>query len=85
MSESIITKKNTKRRLKNESEWKANKRKQLRQSGKTYVNSKGEQARAKECNVRKHCNGKSIFKCTAKISRERQSVIFQHFWELTDA
>ena len=72
------------KRRRNEADWKCNARKRLRQAGKEYTDSKGNQQKARKCNSRKQCNGNCIFKCTEKIDSERQIVIFEHFWQLPD-
>lgn len=52
----------SKKRTRNEDQWKKNIRKRQRQSGKEYTDSKGNIQRKREIKTRKDCNGKCKFR-----------------------
>jgi len=76
--------KKSRKRQRNEKNWKRDVRKRLRQSGVAYVDSKGNSQPAHQVNSRKQCDGVCKFKCTEKVTAERQSLLFERFWKLSD-
>lgn len=63
--------------------WKRTILKNLRQSGRPYINSSGYLVDAKS--VEEPCNDNCGKKCRYKISEDQRQVIFDHFWTLNDA
>jgi hypothetical protein len=84
-NENATLNKKSRKRQRNKENWKCNMRKKLRQSGGAYVDSNGNSQAAHQVNKRKHCGGTCRFHCTEKITVERQSLLFEHFWKLSDA
>ena len=70
------------KRSRNQTDWKQNVRKRLRQSGKSYVDYKGRNKSAKK--VQADCIGLCKFKCTTKISSSDRKKIFESYWSLND-
>jgi hypothetical protein len=71
------------RGIRNISLWKQNIRKRNRQSGKSYINSKGGMERARSVQQRRSCV-QCKFKCTAKITEDMKSEIHSSFWSMSD-
>ena len=63
--------------------WKCNIRKKLRQSGKQYINSRGNVQEARSVKTKKDCS-KCKFKCSLNISEKDRSDIFKEFWSIND-
>lgn len=74
----------SRKRTRNEDQWKKNIRKRQRQSGKEYKDSKGNIQRKREIKNRKDCNGKCKFRCSLNITSEERDLIFTKFWNLSD-
>lgn len=74
----------TRKRKRNPNEWKGEKRKQLRQSGQSYVTVRGELQPEKSLQKCKVDHLKCRFKCSQKISDERRTCIHQQHWSLCD-
>jgi hypothetical protein len=71
------------KRSRNQTDWKQNVRKRLRQSGKSYVDYKGRNKSAKK--VQADCIGLCKFKCTTKISSSDRKKLFESYWSLNDS
>ena len=63
-------------------EWKANKRKKLRNQGKQYISKTGKTIAQKS--VKKKDCSKCRFKCSLKVSEEERTQLFTLYWELGD-
>lgn len=74
-------KQKTRKRLINQDNWKRNKIKTLRNSGKAYTDWKGKNRPEKK--IKAPCRNCRL-KCTEKISEEQRNIIFKAFWELKD-
>lgn len=74
----------SRKRKKNEAEWKQNVRKRRRQSGMEYISSRGQSRRARELKTTKDCRGNCRFKCSQHFTQDRREEIFREFWSLTD-
>ena len=83
-------KKSVRKRKRNPTEWKANKRKSLCQAGKEYLSRRGKLVPAKTVRKSKNksnCNSKSCltkcrFFCERKISESERESIFKHYYKL---
>ena len=64
--------------------WKQAIRKNKRQSGEEYVNSKGKLTRARSVNARPTCYS-CRFKCCEKVSTEQRTDIHSAFWAMSDS
>lgn len=71
----------TRKRCKNEHEWKRNKIKKLRNSGKPYTNWRGNSR--PERALKSSCE-KCRLKCPEKVSIEQRNEIFKNFWGMED-
>lgn len=70
---------NVKKRSRNPQNWIANQRKQARQNGQSYINSKGKVIEKK--NIKNQiCNCK--YKCNLNISKEEREIVFQNYYKL---
>jgi len=74
----------SRKRNRNPSEWKGEKRKQLRQSGQSYTTKRGKLQPERSVQQCKVDHFKCRFKCSQKISDEQRSVIHQQHWSLSD-
>jgi len=72
------------KRKRDPSEWKGEKRKQLRQSGQSYTSVRGKLHPEKSLKKCKFDHFKCRFQCSQKISDEQRSVIHQQHWSLSD-
>lgn len=70
------------RRPRNPEKWACNQRKQLRNSGQTYRNSKGNWVEGKK--MRESCGLTCRSKCMGRISEEDRQRAFETFWGLGD-
>lgn len=70
------------RRTRHPENWACNKRKSLRNSGQTYLNSKGRVVAAKE--MRESCGTACRSKCITKITEEDRQRAFNTYWGLGD-
>lgn len=70
------------RRPRKPEEWACNKRKTLRNSGKTYLNSKGKVVQAKQ--MQESCGESCRNRCINKVSEEDRQRTFDNFWALGD-
>ena len=73
----------TRKRKRDPSSWKSNIRKQQRQSGKRYVNSRGNVTEARSVKTKKDCS-KCKFKCSLNISDRDRLNVFNEFWAQND-
>ncbi|XP_062530462.1 uncharacterized protein LOC105841614 [Bombyx mori] len=65
-------------------EWKKNKAKLLRNSGKAYLSSSKSKKLMKERELKPTCNDKCKLKCFNKISEEKRQIIFSNYWKMAD-
>lgn len=65
-------------------EWRKNKAKLLRNSGKAYTSTSKSQKQMKERQIKPTCNEKCKLKCYNKISEEKRKLIFKNYWKLGD-
>lgn len=70
------------RRTRHPENWACNKRKTLRNSGQTYLNSKGKMVDAKQ--MRESCGTTCRSKCITKITEEDRQRAFDIYWGLGD-
>ncbi|GFO11281.1 hypothetical protein PoB_003778600 [Plakobranchus ocellatus] len=70
------------KRHRNEMEWKRTVRKRFRNSGKSYVSSRGKAILAKA--MKPPCVESCALKCTQKFSEEERQSIFEDFWRQGD-
>lgn len=83
-TEDIVGKKNLVRKRKiNNDEWKQNKRKKLRQSGKEYISAKGTVKREKSTRA-EGCLKNCTFSCKEIFDNDFRQNINKHFWKLSD-
>ena len=73
----------TRKRSCDPNSWKCNIRKKLMQSGKRYINSRGNVQEARSVKTKKDCS-KCKFKCSLNISEKDRSDIFKEFWSIND-
>lgn len=75
---------NSKKRKRNQGEWKKTLAKKLRNSGQEYYSlNNGKLQKAKK--MLKPCNAETCrFKCLAKFSEEERQILFKKFWVLGD-
>ena len=73
-------KKRSRKRKAHPENWKKNVRKQLRLSGKEYINAKGQKVDARS--LKPHNCQKCRYKCGEKISEVERTNIFKTFWSL---
>ncbi|KAJ8914399.1 hypothetical protein NQ315_017493 [Exocentrus adspersus] len=71
-------KRRTRKRLRNENEWRRNKIKRLRNSGKMYKNWKNNLVSARK--MRGPCT--CILKCSTKFTEENRKIVFDQYWGL---
>lgn len=69
-----------KKRVRNEDNWLKNKKKKLKNSGKSYVTKSGRSIEARK--MKAPCSEKCVQKCSTKISDEQRNIIFNEFWAL---
>lgn len=77
--ETAVAKKG-KKRIRNESAWIKNVRKQQRNSGKQYVSRNGKTIAEKS--IKPPCPEKCRQKCRNKITEEQRKEIFKDYWGL---
>lgn len=70
------------RRPRRPEEWACNKRKTLRNTGKTYLNSKGKVVQAKQ--MQESCGESCRSKCISKVSEEDRQRAFDIYWGFGD-
>lgn len=73
----------SRKRKRHPQKWKKNVLKACRQSGKEYIDKKGNLMRSKEVQ-KKLCSAKCPYKCVSIINVKNQEEIHSHFWRLTD-
>ncbi|XP_028418647.1 uncharacterized protein LOC114544116 [Dendronephthya gigantea] len=73
----------TRKRQRNPASWKRNIRKNKRQSGEKYINSRGNEQAARSVKTKKDCS-KCKFKCSSNVTVEDRSAIFNEFWKMSD-
>ena len=73
----------TRKRKRDPSTWKCNVRKTLRQSGKEYINSRGNLQQARSVKTKKDCST-CKFKCSANFSENDRVQIFKEFGNMND-
>ena len=71
------------RGIRNIGAWKKNVRKMRKQTGKSYINSKGLQQRARSSKYRQSC-ANCKFKCTEKITEATCMEMHENFWAMSD-
>lgn len=77
-------KKNSRKRKRNVKSWKLNIRKEKREHGKEYCNTKGKVMKRRD--VRNEtCRPNCCFKCTEKITEVDRKLIHRQFWQLSDS
>lgn len=81
-SASDLKKPSNPRRPRKPDTWACNKRKSLRNSGQTYLNSKGKLVDAKQ--MRESCGEWCRSKCITKISEQDRQEAFDYYWGLGD-
>ena len=74
----------SRKRKRNESDWKKNVRKRKRQSGLEYHDALGRKQRKREVKTKKDCQGKCKFHCSTNITSDERQALFTEFWNLTD-
>ncbi|XP_052278769.1 uncharacterized protein LOC127877153 [Dreissena polymorpha] len=79
-SDDQTIRKGTRKRQRNEVNWKRNITKRRKNSGQSYVSSSGKIKRAKK--VKNGCGQNCRKKCHSKISPEQREAIFDEFWKL---
>lgn len=75
-------KKISRKRLRNETEWKRNKIRTLRNSGKEYLNWSGKVQPARK--MKDSCPNSCKRKCKQKINEEQREEIFNEYWAMAD-
>ncbi|KAJ8302248.1 LOW QUALITY PROTEIN: hypothetical protein KUTeg_021235 [Tegillarca granosa] len=75
----------SRKRQKDPESWKQNVKRKRRQSGKPYIDYKGNSVKARELKTKKDCQGKCRFKCSVSISESERKNIFENFWTLNDS
>ena len=73
----------TRKRQRNPASWKRNIRKNKRQSGERYINSRGNEQAARSVKTKKDCT-KCKFRCSSNVTVEDRSAIFNEFWKMSD-
>ena len=79
-----VTVKRSRKRTRQEDQWRKNIRKRQRQAGKQYTDSKGNVQRQREIKSKKDCEGKCKFRCSLNITADERNAIFSEFWNLSD-
>lgn len=77
-------KKLSKKRKRLPDQWKRNIRKQKRQAGGEYINTKGQLARSKEVQQKTCLSKKCVFACEKKITQVERLNFHKAYWGLTD-
>ena len=72
----------SRKRKVNTDSWKQNVRKKRRQSGKSYMNSKGNAVPAKAIKTKKDCKNSCKYKCGTIFSDEERERIFNSFYSM---
>ena len=75
----------SRKRKRQEQNWKNNIRKRLRQSGREYTDVRGNTVRKREIRNKKDCAGKCRFKCIVNVSAKERKNIFDKFWSYSDS
>ena len=73
----------SRKRKRNPASWKRNIRKNKRQAGEKYINSRGNEKAARSIKTKKDCS-KYKFRCSSNFSEEDRSAIFNEFWKMSD-
>lgn len=72
----------SRKRIKNELEWKRNVRKIKKNSGQPYVNVKGRHFDKKQ--LQPPCNDTCKFKCTSHFTNDNREQVLNAFWKMAD-
>lgn len=72
----------SRKRQRNEKNWKQNQIKKNKNEGKSYINSKGRTITEKK--IGPACEGKCKYNCSRKITEDQRNKLFQMYWELGD-
>lgn len=82
--EESLDKIKTRKRQRNPSSWKCNKRKTARDAGKEYISIRNKLVPAKHIKNVKDCINKCLYKCQKFITEEERNSSFKHYYTLTE-
>lgn len=80
--ESSSTPRKERKRIRNETNWKKNVSKRLRNTGKAYKTSRAKVVGQRE--IKDTCNDKCRLNCRAKVTMEEREYLFHEYWALGD-